>query len=341
MGMPIRVIASRPGEKMDPLARIDYLRPYTVDHNVKVYDFGKIDETDQWKFISQWNKAWGITETPETMHPVPSTPLSPSLLATSIEVSSSPHTPSTQPFKSRSRDTVNELSQPDGDLNSAHLFQKEEKHSVPMPYPVNTAPKHQPSDRAMAKPLVEPSIVGFSDSGYASLPRQTEKQISRSRGINESLTSTAVHQGDPQQNNGSDTEGDRCEMDDGGSIYSITSSMTDAEAYISELVQSLTGSIPTVRDAADDAAIARLYTSLPHLLKSFAQKIGCSSRREAWEVRVFVNKHRRYVFGALLFCTFNEYLLMSIGNDCCTVIGVSNGRIHTLGLLLYSGRMAS
>jgi hypothetical protein len=54
------VIPNRPYDKMHPLSRINFFKPYTVEHNVKVYDFGRVDERDEWKLIKQWMEAWGI-----------------------------------------------------------------------------------------------------------------------------------------------------------------------------------------------------------------------------------------------------------------------------------------
>ena len=60
MGVPIKVHTHRPFDKMHPLARINFVKPYTIEHNVKVYDFGKVATEDEWKLIVQWQKAWGI-----------------------------------------------------------------------------------------------------------------------------------------------------------------------------------------------------------------------------------------------------------------------------------------
>jgi hypothetical protein len=60
MGEPIRVIGRIPWEsKMDVMSRVNFLKVYTVEHNVKVEDFGYVDPADEWKLTSQWNQHWG------------------------------------------------------------------------------------------------------------------------------------------------------------------------------------------------------------------------------------------------------------------------------------------
>ena len=53
--------ATSPYNKMDPMSRVNFLKIYTVEHNVKVEDFGHVDPKDEWKFITQFNAHWGIT----------------------------------------------------------------------------------------------------------------------------------------------------------------------------------------------------------------------------------------------------------------------------------------
>lgn len=60
MGDSIRVIANSPSKKMDPKSRVNFAKPYTVEHNVKVEDFGRVDPNDEWKLIAQFNSHWGI-----------------------------------------------------------------------------------------------------------------------------------------------------------------------------------------------------------------------------------------------------------------------------------------
>ncbi|KAF2267695.1 hypothetical protein CC78DRAFT_591044 [Lojkania enalia] len=60
MGDPIKVHPNRPWEKLDPLSRVNFLKIYTVEHNVKVKDFGYVDQNDEWKLVTQFNKHWGI-----------------------------------------------------------------------------------------------------------------------------------------------------------------------------------------------------------------------------------------------------------------------------------------
>ena len=50
----IRVRAKRKGDKLDRMSRIDFSRMYTVEHNVKVYDFGDVHKDYLDKLIQHW-----------------------------------------------------------------------------------------------------------------------------------------------------------------------------------------------------------------------------------------------------------------------------------------------
>jgi hypothetical protein len=52
----IRIIPNRKVDKVDPMARIDFARTYTVEHNVKVYDFGVVADDYLDRLASQWVK---------------------------------------------------------------------------------------------------------------------------------------------------------------------------------------------------------------------------------------------------------------------------------------------
>lgn len=61
MGDAIRVIGNKPwANKMDSKSRVNFLKVYTVEHNVKVDDFGYVDKSDEWKLIAQFNFHWNI-----------------------------------------------------------------------------------------------------------------------------------------------------------------------------------------------------------------------------------------------------------------------------------------
>jgi hypothetical protein len=53
---PIRVIPKSKTTKLDPMSRINYSKIYTVEHNVKVYDFGDVDEDYHERLLEQWKK---------------------------------------------------------------------------------------------------------------------------------------------------------------------------------------------------------------------------------------------------------------------------------------------
>jgi hypothetical protein len=60
MGEPIRVIGNKPWNTMDPMSRVNFVKLYTVEHNVKVEDFGHVDPNNEWKLMAQFKSHWGI-----------------------------------------------------------------------------------------------------------------------------------------------------------------------------------------------------------------------------------------------------------------------------------------
>lgn len=57
---PIRVASHQKYEKLDPLSRINFYKIYNVEHNVKVYDFGRVHRDSEFRLQYQFNSAWGI-----------------------------------------------------------------------------------------------------------------------------------------------------------------------------------------------------------------------------------------------------------------------------------------
>lgn len=62
MGDSIRVIGREPWNTMDLMSRVNFLKLYTVEHNVKVEDFGYVDPNDEWKLMAQFKSHWGIED---------------------------------------------------------------------------------------------------------------------------------------------------------------------------------------------------------------------------------------------------------------------------------------
>jgi hypothetical protein len=58
MRSPIRVKATRKSDRLDEMSRINYAKIYTVEHNVKVYDFGQVHSEDEWILTSNFNDVW-------------------------------------------------------------------------------------------------------------------------------------------------------------------------------------------------------------------------------------------------------------------------------------------
>jgi hypothetical protein len=47
MGQPIPVMRKEPWNTMDPQSRVSFLKLYTVEHNIKVDDFGRAHINDE------------------------------------------------------------------------------------------------------------------------------------------------------------------------------------------------------------------------------------------------------------------------------------------------------
>ena len=60
MGPSIRVIGTAPFHKMDERSRVNFMKVYTVEHNVKVEDFGNVDPAYEPRLLNQFNRSWGI-----------------------------------------------------------------------------------------------------------------------------------------------------------------------------------------------------------------------------------------------------------------------------------------
>ncbi|KAF2415379.1 hypothetical protein EJ08DRAFT_571302, partial [Tothia fuscella] len=58
MRRPIKVRPKAHTDKLDDMSRINFAKIYTVEHNVKVYDFGKVDPEDEHALLSNFNDIW-------------------------------------------------------------------------------------------------------------------------------------------------------------------------------------------------------------------------------------------------------------------------------------------
>ena len=56
----IRVQPWDPNERLDPMSRLNFSRIYTLEKNVKVYDFGRIDPHYHHLFVSQFKDVWSL-----------------------------------------------------------------------------------------------------------------------------------------------------------------------------------------------------------------------------------------------------------------------------------------
>lgn len=56
----IRVTAHQRSDKLDPRSRINFQKVYNVEHNVKVYDFGRVHEDSEFWLNHHFKTAWSI-----------------------------------------------------------------------------------------------------------------------------------------------------------------------------------------------------------------------------------------------------------------------------------------
>lgn len=54
----IRVQPKHPGETLDDMSRINFAKVYTVEHNVKAYDFGDVVSRDRHLLREQYREVW-------------------------------------------------------------------------------------------------------------------------------------------------------------------------------------------------------------------------------------------------------------------------------------------
>ncbi|KAF1988836.1 hypothetical protein K402DRAFT_327905, partial [Aulographum hederae CBS 113979] len=59
---PIRVKPTQRGAKLDPMSRVCYSKVYTVEHNVKVKEFGNVDAGSINLFKNQFRYVWDRME---------------------------------------------------------------------------------------------------------------------------------------------------------------------------------------------------------------------------------------------------------------------------------------
>jgi len=57
---PIGVKTTVHGERLDKMSRINFGKIYTVEHNVKVYDFGNVKPSSIRLFVLNFEKVWNI-----------------------------------------------------------------------------------------------------------------------------------------------------------------------------------------------------------------------------------------------------------------------------------------
>lgn len=55
----IRVRQRRRSDRLDQMARVNFGKVYTVEHNVKVLDFGEVHQGFMLTLLTQWRWVWG------------------------------------------------------------------------------------------------------------------------------------------------------------------------------------------------------------------------------------------------------------------------------------------
>ena len=62
MRSPIKVVPNSRSVELDNSSQIDYSRVYTVEHNVRVYEFGKVAPEDMAKFLQNFENVFNSKE---------------------------------------------------------------------------------------------------------------------------------------------------------------------------------------------------------------------------------------------------------------------------------------
>lgn len=64
---PLQVLPKRPGDKLDVMSRVNFRKVYTVEHNVKVYDFGHVHPGQihqlESTFFTVWIPSYSVAQT--------------------------------------------------------------------------------------------------------------------------------------------------------------------------------------------------------------------------------------------------------------------------------------
>jgi hypothetical protein len=55
---PIRVVTDEPGNKLDPMSRIDFAKVHTIHHNLKVAPYGNVHASSREALSSQFSSVW-------------------------------------------------------------------------------------------------------------------------------------------------------------------------------------------------------------------------------------------------------------------------------------------
>ena len=58
----VRVDTDHPTDKLDPMSRLDFGKVHTIQHNIKVKSFGKVNRDSMSAFQHQWANVWRITQ---------------------------------------------------------------------------------------------------------------------------------------------------------------------------------------------------------------------------------------------------------------------------------------
>lgn len=61
----IRVKAVRSSDTMHPKARVNFAKIFTVEHNVRVYDFGNVHRDDLYLLKHNFTTVWNMEKIPE------------------------------------------------------------------------------------------------------------------------------------------------------------------------------------------------------------------------------------------------------------------------------------
>jgi hypothetical protein len=312
MMAPIRVVPKLRSDQLDPMCRVNFAKIYTVEHNVKVYNFGDVHKDFLEAMIRQWEYTLAVEPRDNSLRNSPIMPQTdkrsdiedddhnkgafPKGVSDVVVDEKDDGVPATTEFKPTSV-----LLGPQLDVHSSKT------DSVAGPKDSNTreAPTDEQSrEQGSAVPLEKDSFGLIRLEPTVSTARKNlwhvndylttaseQRHVDSGYGLSVPTTTEYVHDKIDNTDNRllpsvvAPARTDSIYSD--GSIFSPTDTSNHINAFANMLLTELRCVI------ADVSSLEEVTELLPELLQTFAMKLGYTDGSE-WhrKVMVFVHKHR-------------------------------------------------